>query len=77
MADVRFRSIEDGDLADLWYCVAGGAIRHTDRFKALGDALLTELLDRRGDGLNPWLNERFRDLRRSDAPVDAALNRPE
>jgi len=75
MADVRFQSIEDDDLADLWYGMSGQAIRHPDRFKALADALLTELLERRGDGMNPWLEARFRALRPVDSLNDAQLNK--
>jgi hypothetical protein len=73
--DVRFQSIEDGDLADLWYGLSGEAIRHPDRFKPLADALLDELLARRADGLNPWLEQRFRAIRLPDSKVDAELNR--
>jgi hypothetical protein len=72
--DVRLQSIEDGDLADLWYCVSGEAIRHPDRFKSLADGLLDELMERRGEGLNPWLRERFRTVQETDARIDAALN---
>jgi hypothetical protein len=74
MTDIRFQSLEDGDLADLWYALSGEAIRHPDRFKPLTDALLSELLERRGNGLNPWLEERFRTIRMIDSQEDAALN---
>ena len=74
MADVRFQSLEDGDLADVWYAVSGQAIRHPDHFKPLADALLDELIGRRGDGLNPWLEQRFRAIRLVDSKEDAAAN---
>jgi hypothetical protein len=74
MADYRFQSIEDGDLADLWYAMSGEAIRHPDLFKPLTDVLLNELLERRAEGLNPWLEERFRAIRLADSRDDAALN---
>ena len=74
MADVRFQSIEDGDLADLWYAVSGQAVRHPNRFKPLADALLDELLERRGAGLNPWLEQRFREVRFADSKEDAEAN---
>jgi hypothetical protein len=74
MPDVRFQSLEDGDLADLWYAVSGQAIRHPDRFKTLADALLDELLERRGEGLNPWLEQRFREIRLVDSREDAETN---
>ena len=76
MADLRFQSLEDGDLADIWYCLSGESIRHPDRFKPLTDALLDELLDRRGAGLSPWLEERFRDIRLTDSKEDAELPVP-
>jgi hypothetical protein len=38
------------------------------------DAAFTELLDRRGDGLNPWLEERFRPFRFADSKEDAEAN---
>lgn len=71
MADLRFQSLEDGELADLWYAVFGAAIRHADRFQPMADLLLKELLDRRGEGLNPWLEERFREIRLVDSRSDA------
>jgi hypothetical protein len=74
MADTRFQGIEDGDLADLWYALSGAAIRHPDHFKPLTDAVLSELLQRREDGLNPWLEQRFRALRQIDSAEDASSN---
>jgi len=38
------------------------------------DAAFTELLDRRGDGLNPWLENRFRPFRLADSKEDAETN---
>lgn len=74
MGDVRFQSFEDGDLADVWYALSGAAVRHPDRFKGLTDAVLDELFERRGDGLNPWLEQRFRAIRLVDSKEDAAAN---
>ena len=74
MADFRFQSIEDGDLADLWYAVSGQAIRHPEQFEPLRSALLEALLERRGEGLNPWLEERFRAIRLADSRLDAEVN---
>jgi len=71
MGDIRFMSMEDGDLADIWYAVGGAAVRHTAHFKPLFDAIATELLARRGEGLTPWLDHRFREFRRIDAKEDA------
>ena len=72
MPDIRFDSIEDHELADLWYAVSGAAIRHPDHFKALADGLFNELLERRGVGLNPFLEQRFRPFRLEDSREDAA-----
>ena len=73
MTDIRFDSIEDGELADIWYALGGAAVRHADHFKPLMDAVFAELLDRRGEqGLNPWLEQRFRAFRFEDSREDAA-----
>ena len=73
MTDIRFDSIEDGELADIWYALGGAAVRHPDHFKPLMDAVFAELLDRRGEaGLNPWLEQRFRPFRFADSKEDAA-----
>src|SRR5262249_22306550 len=50
MADQRFQSLEDAELADIWYALGGAAVRHPDHFQQLMDACFTELLDRRGAG---------------------------
>lgn len=75
MADLRFQSIEDGDLADVWYALSGAAIRHPEHFKPLADAVLDELVGRRTEGLNPWLEQRFRAIRLVDSKEDADANR--
>jgi hypothetical protein len=74
VADIRFQSIEDGELADIWYALGGIAIRHPDHFKPLMDAAFTELLNRREAGLNPWLEQRFRPFRLADSKEDAEAN---
>jgi len=71
MTDIRFQSFEDGELADIWYALGRAAIRHPEHFTPLMDAVATELLDRRGVGLNPWLEARFRPLRPGDSRDDA------
>ena len=76
MSDIRYDSIEDGELADIWYALGGAAIRHPDRFQPLVDSVFKELIDRRGEeGLNPWLEQRFREFRLIDSREDAAANR--
>ena len=75
MADIRFQSFEDGDLADIWYALSGAAIRHPEHFKTLTDAVLDELVERRSAGLNPWLEQRFRAIRLVDSKEDAEANR--
>ena len=68
MTDIRFDSIEDGELADIWYALGGAAVHHPDHFKPLMDAVFAELLDRRGEaGLNPWPEQRFRAFRFEDS----------
>jgi hypothetical protein len=74
MTDIRFQSFEDGELADIWYALGGAAVRYPDHFKPLMDSVATELLDRRGSGLNPWLDERFRTFRLTDSREDAHAN---
>jgi hypothetical protein len=74
MSDIRFDSIEDGELADIWYALGGAAVRHPDHFQPLFDAVAAELLDRRGEGLNPWLEQRFRPFRLADSKEDAEAN---
>ena len=51
------------------------AVRHPDHFKPLMDSIATELLDRRGAGLNPWLEQRYRPFRFEDSRDDARANR--
>ena len=75
MSDLRFQSFEDGDLADVWYALSGAAIRHPEHFKSLTDAVLDELVERRSEGLNPWLEQRFRAIRLVDSREDAEANR--
>lgn len=74
MTDIRFQSFEDGELADIWYALGGAATRHPEHFKPLMDSVATELIDRRGVGLHPWLEERFRAFRLADSREDAYAN---
>lgn len=62
MSDIRFDSIEDGELADIWYALGGAVVRHPDHFSLLLDSITKELIDRRGDNLAAWLEQRFRNL---------------
>ena len=74
MADIRFDSLEDGDLADIWYALGGAAIRHPEHFKSIYDAVAAVLVSRRGAGLNPWLEQRFREFRLVDSREDILAN---
>ena len=74
LTDPRFDSLEDGDLADIWYALGGTAVRHPEHFQPLFDAVATELLSRRSEGLNPWLEQRFRAFRLADTREDAAVS---
>ena len=71
--DVRFQGLDDEDLADVWYALSACAVRHPDRFKALTDAVLDELLARQGDGLK-WLEQRFRAIRLADSKEGTQAN---
>ena len=74
MSDIRFQSFEDDDLADIWYALAEAAARHLEHFQKLRDQCFQELTDRRGEGLNPWLEKRLKDVAGSKTQVDAALS---
>jgi hypothetical protein len=74
MPNIRFQSLEDGELADIWYALGGAEARHPEHFKRLMDMAFDELLERRGEGLNPWLEERFRPFRLADSRDDAHAN---
>jgi hypothetical protein len=74
MSDIRFQSLEDGDLADIWYALGGSAARHPDHFQKLMDECFQELVARREASLKPWLEERFRPFREEDSREDAAVN---
>ena len=74
MPDIRFQSIEDGPLADIWYALGGAAVRHPDHFKSLMDDCFNELESRRGEALKVWLEERFRPFRLADSKEDAETN---
>ena len=73
VADVRFQGLGDEDLADVWYALSACAARRHDQFKPLTDAVLDELLERRGDGLK-WLEQRFRAIRLADSKADVQAN---
>jgi hypothetical protein len=74
MGDIRFQSLEDGELADIWYALGGSAARHPDHFQKLMDECFHELLERREESLKPWLEERFRPFRLADSKEDAGVN---
>lgn len=74
MSDIRFQSLEDGELADIWYALGGSAARHPDHFQKLMDECFQELVARREAALKPWLEERFRPFRLADSQEDAAVN---
>ena len=75
MSDIRFQSFEDDDLADIWYAVAEAAARHPEHFQKLRDQCFQELTDRRGEGLNPWLEKRLMGFPGSKSHVDAAISK--
>jgi hypothetical protein len=74
MADERFRTLSDADLADIWYALSGADIRHPDCFKPLADATMKELERRRGQAISAFLDRRFARFRGADTPEDAAAS---
>ena len=74
MSSIKFQSLEDGELADIWYALGGAATRHPDHFEPLMDEVFADLLARREEGLNPWLEQRFRPFRLKDSKEDAEAN---
>jgi hypothetical protein len=74
MPSIKFQSLEDGELADIWYALGGSAARHPSHFQPLMDEVFAELESRREQGLNPWLEERFRPFRLQDSREDAEAN---
>jgi hypothetical protein len=74
MTSIKFQSLEDGELADIWYALGGSAARHPNHFQPLMDEVFAELESRREEGLNPWLEERFRPFRLQDSKEDAEAN---
>ena len=71
---MKFQSLEDAELADLWYALSGAAIRHPDHFQPLTNEVFAALIARREEGLNPWLEQRFRSFRLKDSKEDADAN---
>ena len=45
MPDLRFDSIEDGELADIWYALGGAAVRHPNHFQPLFDAVACVMIE--------------------------------
>jgi len=74
MSDMRLFNVDDDDLADIWYSLGGSAVRHPEHFKQLFDAIADELLLRKGDELQPWLEQRFHDFRLADSKEDILAN---
>jgi hypothetical protein len=74
MTSIKFQSLEDGELADVWYALGGPAARHPNHFQPLMNEVFAELESRREEGLNPWLEERFRSFRLQDSKEDAEAN---
>jgi hypothetical protein len=74
MADERFRTLSDDDLADIWYALSGADIRHPDCFRLLADGAMKELETRKGASVSTFLDDRFARFRDSDIPEDVAAN---
>ena len=50
MTSIKFQSLEDGELADIWYALGGSAARHPNHFQPLMDEVFAELESRRKSG---------------------------
>lgn len=72
--DVKFAGLTTEELADIWYAVAGAEIRHPGCFTKVLEAANDELLRRMGAELAPFVEDRFRRLRATDAAEDAEAN---
>jgi hypothetical protein len=70
-ANMSFEGLSNSELADVWYAVAGAEIRHPGCFTAVLEGSDDELRRRLGDGLAPYLKDRFARLRTVDALEDA------
>ena len=68
---MSFDGLSNSEVADIWYAVAGAENRHPGCFTAVLEGSDDELRRRLGDGLAPYLNERFARLRPVDAAEDA------
>src|SRR4030095_9880482 len=55
MTSIKFQSLEDGELADIWYALGGSVARHPNHFQPLMDEVFAELESRRksGNGRSP------------------------
>lgn len=71
---MRFDDVSTGELADIWYAVAGAEIRHPGCFTGLLDGSYAELLRRLGGTLDTFVDRRFAKLRALDAADDAFAN---
>jgi hypothetical protein len=67
---MKFVSLDNDELADVWYALAGAEIRHPGCFTAMLEASHDELLKRMGNGLAPFIEGRFAKLRSQDAAED-------
>lgn len=71
---MTLNGLNDDELADVWYALAGVEIRHPGCFTALLEQSHAELSRRLGETLAPFVEERFRKLRPVDALEDARAN---
>jgi hypothetical protein len=72
---MKFVALDNDELADVWYALAGAEIRHPGCFTAMLEASHDELLKRMGSGLAPFIDGRFAKLRSTDAVEDVSATR--
>lgn len=73
--EMKFVALDNDELADVWYALAGAEIRHPGCFTAILEASHQELLKRMGGGLASFVDLRFAKLRSADAVEDVSATR--
>jgi hypothetical protein len=72
---MKFAALDNDELADVWYALAGAEIRHPGCFTAMLEASHEELLKRLGSGLASFVDGRFAKLRSKDAAEDLSATK--
>lgn len=73
--EMKFAALDNDELADVWYALAGAEIRHPGCFTGPLEAAHDELLKRLGSSLASFIDARFAKLRTQDAAEDLSATR--